>query len=173
MGHIFNDTPHNLWHIDWEIYKWKNSYDKELGKPADEVFRAKKNILLCGGVSEFLKLLSGTGGIPYNAENTRIYVGDCATVENFYQTGIIATGDHCASAKLDGGYPYVDGNKLFYQASFGNDDANFMWNEVSITNGDFKNSIALNRKEEFMGYKQEGTWTIRVTISITGNRIDD
>lgn len=122
-----------------------------------------------------LKLISGIGGKPYNAENTRIYVGESAYRENFHQQGVLATGEYRACAKMDDGFPFIDedGTTLYYQATFGENDANFRWNEVSIANGDWENCIALNRKVESMGPKIRGTWTIRVAISINDGKILD
>lgn len=168
-----NISQHNRWNINWEILKWNNSDDKEYGKEPDEIIAISKNMMLIGGVCEMLKLLSGIGGTPYNSENTRIFVGSNATEENFYQPGILSLNGNFAVAKLDEGYPFVKENYLFYQASFGNDSANFTWNEISLTNGELGNSIALNRKVESLGIKEKGTWTIRVSISITDGKIVD
>ena len=168
-------SAHNRWLIDWTISKWNNSIDKENGKEPCEVVKSDGNILLIGGVREFLKLLSGLGGTPYDAEHSRICVGSSATPENFHQTGILATEEKRAIAKMDDGFPYIDGSgtTLVYQASFGEHEANFVWCEASITNGDWGNCIALNRKTDKVGPKTRGTWTIRIRISIKSGEIFD
>lgn len=167
--------PPNRWHINWTIYKWNNAKDKELGKEPDEIIEPEGNLLLACGVSEFLKLLSGLGGTPYNAENTRICIGSNSTLEKFYQCGILASDENKATAKMDEGFPYIgdDGIGLYYQASFGENEANFVWNEVSVQNGEGVGSIALNRKTDYWGQKTGGVWTVRVRMSITDGYVYD
>lgn len=169
----FFKKTHNRWIIKWQLKKWRDSNRKQFGYDPDEIIDFDQNMILIGGVEEMLKLISGNGGVPYNHENTRIFIGSDSTVEAFSQTGILSTGEKKFCKKLDEGYPFVYKNVLYYQASFENDEANFLWNEISITNGDGEKSIALNRKVESLGAKTHGTWTVLIRISIIGGEIYD
>ena len=95
-----------------------------------------------------------------------MYVGTDTTPENASQTGVIAQSGNRAYANMDGGYPQVDGRTATFRASFGDDSANFAWNEASISNGTGVGSIAMNRKVSTMGTKSGGTWTLQMTISL-------
>ncbi len=164
---ILGISEHSQWRVTWEVQKWSDTARKIAGFAPDEVAIETQNIIVDGGANEMLKLISGTGGTAFSNANSYIFVGTDNTVENAAQTGVIAAGNNRAYAVMDAGYPIVSGRQMVYSSSFGDDIANFAWNEVSITNGIGANSVAMNRKVSKLGTKATGTWTIRVTVSLT------
>lgn len=160
-------SEHLQWRVHWRIEKWADTANKLLGLAPDEVLCDSQNIVLDGGANEMLKLITGTGGTPYNSTNTYIYVGSDSTPENAAQTGIIATGSEAANAIVDSGFPTVSGRTTVFAATFGDADANFDWREISVVNGTGANAVALNRKQGTFGTKATGTWTVQISISLT------
>lgn len=161
-----NFSEHSAWAVEWTVEKWHNMQDKLSGLKPYEVVSTGQNIILDGGANEILKIICGTGGTVYNTSNAKIYVGTDTTSENASQTGVIASGGNKAYANMDSGYPKVDGRTATFRASFSEGEANFAWNEASITNGTGVGSVAMNRKVSTMGTKNGGTWTLQLTISL-------
>lgn len=161
-----NFSEHSAWAVEWAVEKWHSMEEKLSGVAPYEVVSTGQNIILDAGASEMLKLICGTGGTAYNNTNAKMYVGTDTTPENASQTGVIAQSSNRAYANMDGGYPQVDGRTATFRASFGDDSANFAWNEASISNGTGVGSVAMNRKVSTMGTKSGGTWTLQMTISL-------
>lgn len=159
-------SEHSQWRVQWKVDKWFNSANFFAGRSPDEVVYDTQNIILDVGANEMLKLISGTGGTPFNAANAYIFVGTDSSTENAAQNGVLATGSNRAYAKLDNGYPVVTGRQVEYRATFDEDSANFAWNEASITNGIGTNSVSMNRKVKPLGTKVGGFWSISITISL-------
>lgn len=158
-------SEHSQWRVEWKVEKWFDTARKLAGFEPDEIAYAPQNIILDVGANEMLKLITGTGGTQYSNSAAYIYVGDNNTAERANQTGVIATTNK-AYAKMDSGYPTVDGRQMVFRSSFSDAQANFQWNEVCITNGTGVGSIAMNRKVANLGTKTTGTWTIQVTVSL-------
>lgn len=160
-------SEHSDWRVEWRVEKWFDTAKKMAGFAPDEVVCDTQNIILDAGANEMLKLISGTGGTPFDATNGYIMVGTDTSPENASQVGVLATGSNRATAKIDSGYPSVTGRQVTYRASFGDNEANFAWNEASIMNGNGTNAISMNRKVSALGTKTTGTWTIQITVSLT------
>lgn len=160
-------SEHSQWKVTWRVDKWFDTARKLAGFEPDEVVLETQNIILDSGANEMLKLIAGIGGTAYSSANSYIYVGTDSTAENAAQNGVLATGANRAYAKVDSGFPNVEGRTLTYQASFGDEVANFEWNEASIVNGTGPNAIAMNRKVKSLGTKTTGTWMLRIDITLT------
>lgn len=160
-------SEHSQWRVTWEVRKWMDEAKRIAGLEPDEVCTETQNIILDAGANEMLKLITGTGGTAFSAANTYLYVGSDSSPENAAQTGVLATGNNRAYAAVDSGYPSVTGRQMVYQATFGNNDANFAWNEASIVNGTGVNAVAMNRKVSSFGTKTQGSWSLRITVSLT------
>ena len=160
-------SEHSQWCVEWRVEKWFDTAKKLAGLEPDEIAIETQNIILDSGANEMLKIITGTGGAAYSAANSYIYVGTDSTTENAAQSGVLATGTNRAFSSVDAGYPTVNGRQMIYRASFGDEAANFAWNEVSITNGTGANAVSMNRKVASLGTKTTGTWTIQLTISLT------
>lgn len=159
-------SEHSQWRVEWQVEKWFDSARKLAGLGPDEIVRDTQNVILDLGANEMLKLITGTGGTPYNANNTYVFVGTDSSTENAAQTGVLATGTNRAYAKLDNGYPTVTGRQMVFRASFNDEEGNFAWNEASIVNGIGTNAISMNRKVSPLGTKTTGIWTIQITVSL-------
>lgn len=160
-------SEHSKWRVTWRVEKWLDTMRKKLGYPPDDVLCESQNIILDVGANEILKLIADTGGTPYSAANTYIYVGTDTTAENPNQNGVIASGINRAFAAMDTGYPIVQNRQIIYRASFGDTTANFAWHEAAIVNGIGANSVAMNRKVATLGTKVTGTWSLEITVSLT------
>lgn len=153
------------WKIEWMIEKWHSTEEKLAGVSPYEVVRDSQNVVLDGGATEILNLITGSG-TPYSNTNARIYVGTDSSVESTSQTGVIGTGSNQANSGMDTGYPIVNQRSAVFRASFGENAANFAWREASITNGTGANAVSMNRKVSDMGTKNGGTWTMQITINL-------
>lgn len=160
-------SEHIKWEINYAVEKWHSMNDKLSGIAPYEVVNVGQNVVLDTGANEILKLIVGDStATAFNNANSRIYVGTDSTPENASQTSIIATGSNRAVAIMDSAYPTVSGRTVVYRATFGDDAANFNWNEICVTNGTGANAITMNRKVADMGTKNGGTWTAQITISL-------
>lgn len=153
------------WHPKWVIEKYDNDEVYKAGTPsAVEVYDG--NLLLNEGITELLTLLVGGGGTAYNNANARIGVGDSSTAEDATQTDLQATTNKLYKA-MDATYPQVSGQTVTFRATFGADDANFAWNEITVDNGSTV-AINLNRKVQNMGTKvNPATWVVSLQITIS------
>ena len=158
-------SEHSQWRVTWRVEKWLDTARKLAGFGPDEVVFDSQNIVLDVGAEEMLKLITGVGGTQYSEDNAYIFVGDNATAEAANQSGVIATTNK-ASAKMESGYPTVDGRQMTFRASFGDSEANFQWNEVSVANGIGVGAVAMNRKVASLGTKTTGTWSVEVKVSL-------
>lgn len=159
-------SEHSQWRVTWQVEKWKDTARKLAGFAPDDIAMETQNIILDVGANEILRVLAGTGGQAYDANNAYIYVGTDTTRESADQIGVIATGANRAYAGMDIGYPVVTGRQAIYRASFGDTSANFQWAESAIVNGTGANAVAMNRKVVNLGTKVTGTWTLQITLSI-------
>lgn len=162
-------SEHSQWRVTWEVSKWMDDAKRLAGFEPYEVCTETQNIILDTGANEMLQLITGTGGTAFSATNTYLYVGTDNSPENAAQTGILASGNNRAYAALDAGFPAVTGRQMVFQATFGNNDANFAWNEASIVNGTGVNAVAMNRKvpTPSFGTKTQGSWSLKITVSLT------
>ncbi|GAG48088.1 unnamed protein product, partial [marine sediment metagenome] len=55
--------------------------------------------------------------------------------------------------------------KATFKSSFGNDDANYAWEEWVVKQS--TSAKCLNRKVENLGTKTSGTWTLEVSITLS------
>lgn len=152
---------HSAWGIKTIIKKYKDMQSPETVKVVG-------NIITNGGANEMLKLIFGVPGTkPFNYANTRIMVGSDDTAEAVTQTGLVATAPNIASAQLASGYPQITGRSVVLAASFGANEANFPWKEISVVNGTGADAIALNRQvDASIGTKSGDVWTVETTISV-------
>jgi hypothetical protein len=138
-------------------------YDKN-GKHL-ETLKGEDNIILNEGATALWNLFIGNSEIiPFNEDNSFLGVGDGTADENQNQTGL--QGTNKAFKPMDAGYPTISGRIITYQATFGENDANFTWNEWTLVNGPNDDFINFNRKKVYMGVKSGGTWILQVSFEI-------
>lgn len=155
-------SENGKWVVTWVVNKFKNMQDYLSNTPYDTVIDTQ-NIILDNGANEMLKIICGTGGRPYSNANAKIQVGTNTTPELASQTGLIATSPNMYEKGMEATYPQVSGRTMVFKSVFDDGEANFAWNEFSITNG----NVSLNRKVQNLGTKNTGVWSIQITISVT------
>jgi len=125
------------------------------------------NVFLNEGIEYIWKAVTGESGLtPFDGNNAHLGVGDGTDPEDPNQTGL--TGSNKYYKLVDSGYPQISGTKVIFRATFGPDEANFTWNEWTVANGPGDDYVNLNRKQENLGTKTQGsTWILTVELSIS------
>jgi hypothetical protein len=149
------------------------SFDLRKLVAVEEVVEAEGNLLLNAGIQHLEDQLIGAITDPFNNANTRIGVGNSATAEVATQTDLqAAAGAGNRQFKLmNGGFPSRSLQTLSFQADYTSGEANFVWNEWGIDNGNANSTTVvapmLNRKVASLGTKATGTWTLTVTLTFS------
>jgi hypothetical protein len=152
---------------------------KYVGDP-EVVEEIEGNLLLNEGIARLIALLIGAGGTAFNNANAYVGVGDAATAEAQTQTELQAATNRFYKASV-GGYPLTPGsgspaaNSVDFRSDFTTTEANYVWNEWSVSAGATTASGAgftagttnLNRKVQSLGTKATGTWTMTGTITFS------
>lgn len=150
---------HVKWQPKWTIEK----YDKD-GNLYD-VLEIDGNCLLNEGITEMWNLITGKSATAWST-NSYIGVGDSTTAAVATQSGLL--GANKKYIQVDDTYPVVAGQTVTYEATFGPDDANFDWREITVANGSSDTAKNMNRKVQDMGRKAQGaTWVARLQISLS------
>lgn len=163
------------WNVNSTVKKWDaaslpgdlvNPTEDELvaaGIAPAEVKEAEGNLLLNGGITRLLNLLVGGGGTAYNNANARIGVGTSNVTAAATQTNLQGTSFFKA---VDATFPSVSAQTVTFRSTYGETEANFVWNEWAIDNGGTAQE-RLNRKVVALGTKAGGIWSLTVTITVT------
>lgn len=159
------------WNVRTTIEKFFNQ-ESLLAERPDDVLVVEGNALLSEGINTLWTLVCGGVATAFSNATAHIGVGDGDTAVDKTQTGL--QGTNKIYKPMDTGYPQFGSNdKVVFKSTFGPDDANFVWKEWSVANGDGTSNdtttvINLNRKVEPMGEKYAGsTWVITVEISLS------
>lgn len=149
------------WQPFWTIEKYDTNgvlYD---------TLQFEGNLLLNEGITEMLTLIIGGSATAYSNANTYIGVGDSETAVSASQTGLQAASNKLWKA-MDDGYPSVSDQTVTFQSTFGSDDANFDWYEITVVNATDDTGENMNRKQQDMGRKAVNTtWVARVAITLS------
>lgn len=150
----------------WKIRK----YADDVAFAEDDAYEVSDidgNLLLNEGIGELLDLLCGLGSpTSFSNANAYIGVGDSSTAESAGHTGLQAASNKLYKA-MQASYPQRSGQTITFRAVFASGDANWAWNEFTISNGGSDASKNLNRKVSAQGTKTSGqTWTVDVSITI-------
>jgi hypothetical protein len=130
-----------------------------------EVTRIDGNILLNEGINQGIwPLVAGASGVtPYNNANATLGVGDGDTAESASQTDL--QGTNKLYKGMDSGYPtYGTDQKIVFRATFNENEANWTWNEWSISN---TANVNLNRKVANLGTKNGGVWVLEASLQLS------
>lgn len=118
--------------------------------------------LTTAGVSHIVQAVAGLG-LPFNATNARLGVGNSNTAFAANQTDLL--GASKLRKAMDAGYPIVEPPSITFKSTFGTAEANFPWNEWGIFNA-ASGGVMLNRVVESNGTKQSNqSWVLEVTIT--------
>lgn len=156
----------------WTVRRFRSEDFDKMGFAA-EPFHAELpavsiiegNLLLNEGITEFIDLLIGAAATAFSNANAYIGVGDSATAADATQTGLQAAVNKLWKA-MESGFPTNVSQKSTFRAVFGSADANYAWNEFTVTNGSDDTGDNLNRKVSAQGTKTSGqTWTVDVEIT--------
>lgn len=162
------------WYIErYESKKHKKEQVEYETKEAIELFGVPQktvipgNIMLNEGINNLWTVVCSSGGTKYDASNSYLGVGDSTAAEAATQTGLLGTNKTYKAVMS--GYPtYGTNQKASWKSSFDSADANYAWNEFSLSTTNSNTGINLNRKVSSQGTKQSGqTWelTLEVTLS--------
>lgn len=145
------------WRVNWVVEKFKDN----LATSPYEVVNAGQNVILNSGANLILRLICGQSNESFNAGHARIIVGNDSTPESPTQTGVLGKS---SSANMARGCPAISGNKAVFQAAFGQNQANFEWNEICISS---KNT-AMNRKvlTGFGTKPSTEIWVVQASVEI-------
>jgi len=121
------------------------------------------NIILDGGATAILQLLTGAPGVnPYNNANAQICISNNNSAPSPSQTDLGGTQSVCLP--MNSGYPTVSGNTATFQATASTSQANFCWYMWGLFNG----ATYLNAVQVNMGTKTDvETWTITVKLQVS------
>jgi hypothetical protein len=170
---IVRVVDHGLWNPNWSVHKFREhrgrvfkaahieglpiEYLLENFELIESPLRFPGNCLLNEGINELWTLVAGTGATKFDNGNAYIGVGDSATAADASQTGLQASSNKKYNA-MDASYPtYGSSQKVTHRSTFASGDANFVWNEITVANGNSDASKNLNRKVQSMGTKVSGT----------------
>lgn len=166
------------WKPVWTIRRYRNDaallrgdcFANVIGGDGNElpgVSSFDGNLLLNEGIGLLLDLLIVAGGTGYNNANARIGVGDSATGEAATQTALQAASNKLWKA-MQATYPQRSAQTVTWRSQFTSAEANYAWNEFTITNAADDTGTNLNRKVSAQGTKAAGqTWTVDVAITIS------
>jgi len=129
-----------------------------------EVVEIKDNVCLEEGINRCIELICGTGSLPYSNAVALIGVGDGTITATSNQTGW--QGGTYEYASMETGFPSLGDQAMRFKGSFASGNAEFAWREWAVVNGTASDKH-LNRKQESMGEKTGGTWTLEGTITLS------
>lgn len=147
------------------------SFDLRRFVEAEEVVEIASNLLLNAGIQRWLDQLVGATTTPFNNANCRLGVGNSATAEAATQTDLQAAagGANRQFKLMNATFPSRASQTESFQSDFTSGEANFVWNEWGIDNGNANGTTVtapmFNRKVASLGTKATGTWTLTVTVT--------
>lgn len=104
-------------------------------------------------------------GTAFDHNNAHLGVGNGTTA--FAASQIDLQGANKVRKAMDAGYPTVTAPVVTFKATYGQNDANFAWNEWGVFNAS-TGGVMLNRVVEGNGTKQNNqTWVLEVAITFT------
>lgn len=120
------------------------------------------------GLAELIDIIIGAG-TPVKWDNTNAYigVGDSNTAANSSQTGLLAVTNKLYKA-MDATYPQRTSQTASWRSTFGSADANWAWEEYTVSNTNSDSGKNLVRKVESKGTKASGeTWVLTLSIAFS------
>lgn len=160
------------WRCRYRLSKYHEDVTPYLGREDEfhhifkpfKVIEGEGNCLLNSGIDEMWDLITGDSVNHFNNASAKIGVGDSNTAASPSQTDLQAATNKTYKG-MESGYPTSTTQKATFKASFGDSDANYVWNEWVIKQA--TSEKCLNRKVDSMGTKSGGTWTLEVSITLS------
>lgn len=155
------------WKARWTIEKYENDVSYGENKPF-KVEEIEQNLALNEGINLLWTLVCGGAGTAYNNANSYIGVGDSTAAAVATQTGLQAVTNKLYK-KVEAGYPtYGSNQKAVWRAVFNGNEANYAWQEFSLSNSDSDTGTNLNRKVSNQGTKiTSQIWTLQLEITLS------
>lgn len=133
-----------------------------LFKPYDEL-SFEGNLLQNEGINELWKLAASTGATKWDSSNAYVGVGTDATAAQATDGGLLGTVKYVLVDSVT-----VTNQSCAWVATFASADANFAWNEITVSNTNSNSGKNLNRKVQDMGTKASATvWVATLTITLS------
>ncbi len=151
------------YHQDIEPYRGREDQFHQLFKPY-QIIEGEGNCLLNSGIDEMWDLIVGDSSNHFDNTNAQIGVGDSSTAADATQTDLQAATNKTYKG-MESGYPTSTSQKATFKSSFGDSEANYIWNEWVVKQS--TSAKCLNRKVENLGTKTSGTWTLEVSITLS------
>ena len=151
------------YHQDIEPYRGREDQFHQLFKPY-QIIEGEGNCLLNSGIDEMWDLIVGGSSNHFDNTNAQIGVGDSSTAADATQTDLQAATNKTYKG-METGYPTSTSQKATFKSSFGDSEANYIWNEWVVKQS--TSAKCLNRKVENLGTKTSGTWTLEVSITLS------
>ena len=120
--------------------------------------------MLDGMVTWFAQAMIGEEVTAFDDSNAYICVGDSDAEFNSAQTNLQAVTNK-VRVGMDNNFPARVGYELEFQATFGEEVANWVWKEWGIANHASAGTLA-NRKVENKGTKNGGSWVLNVKLAL-------
>ena len=153
------------WKAQWTVEKFANEHDFSIGKSYEKNI-IDKNLLLNEGIALMMSLLIGGAGTPFSNANARLGVGESTTAAAATQTGL--QGSTKTFKAMEATYPQIANQTVTFRSVFGANDANNVWQEFTIVNGEDDTGVNLNRKVDNQGTKASGqVWTVDLAITFS------
>lgn len=148
-----------------KIEEFESDEALDRGDAPKRVIEQQGNVALKEGIYNLLQLAGGLGGTAWSNGAARIGVGDSSLAANAAQTGL--QGTQKTFKAMDAGFPQiaVDQTTISWRATFLAGDAQYAWNEVTISNGSDDTGANLNRTVEAKGTKGAVPWRLTVTLT--------
>jgi len=120
-------------HFHVTVKKFRDAIEHEKGLPY-EVLESKHSDLLDEGADELIRLI-GTIGAPTAWNNANAYMGVGNGVDAFDPTDTGLQGASKLYIDMDATYPQLEADqKCRWRSTFASGEANFAWEEYTISN---------------------------------------
>lgn len=162
----------------WTIRRYANDEAFEQDNPTDlvdckgrilpAISEIEGNLLLNEGIAEIWDLVIGAGSpVAFNNANSYIGVGDSTTAESAAHTDLQAATNKLYKA-MEATYPSRASQTVTWRSVFGSSDANYAWQEFTVSNTSSGTGKNMNRKVSNQGTKAAGqTWTVDLAITLS------
>jgi len=161
MGNILESLG---WKAEWTIEKFKKGAKKPY---AIEKFEG--NLGLQEGRAELIDIICGLG-TPTKWDNTNAYigVGNSSTAEQETDTGLLGASKLYKAMLAT--YPQRSAQTAEWKSEFVDTEAEFAWEEFTVSNTNSDSGVNLNRKTASKGTKGSGeTWTVSLKITFNSS----
>lgn len=155
---------------EWTIRKFNDQRTHRGGGDPFEISKFRGNLLLNEGINHlWILTCSGPDANPIYGTGSYLGVGTSVVAAAASQVGLQATGSNQFYEAVDSGYPtFGSSQKATWRATFESGDANFSWQEFSVSNATGDSGQNLNRKVSDQGTKAAGqVWELTLDVTLS------